>query len=1329
MAAPRAKVQARPGGSATTERPGGAPAAPGRGPRGTAARPPGRRRSALRSVPAAFGALLVLAALLVGVPALLLYGTRAVTAMGGVGHGGLWQSLSSPDNGQLFLWALVGIGWLGWGCFALSVLLEIPAQLRGRVARRLPAFGWSQRMAAGLVGAVIALLPVAGASFAATGPGQLTAAVAPAQLAAAPQYAAIAGAPAGAPTLALPAADPQSQQQQQQPGYTVRDSRPADSLWSIAERQLGSGERWQEIAKLNAGRVMDASGERFDADRPIQPGWQLLMPADAKPDGAAAGQSGGQQSQAGGQQGQSGQQGQHDATATVRSGDTLSAIAQRELGSSDDWQQLFDANKGVRAPDGETLTDPNALVPGMVLAIPGAPAAQPPAQAQAPAPTPAPVQQSAPAAPAPSAPTPSAPTPSAPAHPGAGGGTAPSAHPSAQPSEHPSARPSGAATGAGAAHQGGGPAAKEGAHRAAGDGDEPIGDYIPALAAAGIGVLLAAVLIGSVAHRRGAQQRARRPRHRIPLPTPPAAAFEAELRARQNSTGLDLLNRSLRTMARNVSRTGKRLPALAAVRVTTGGTVELHLAAAAVPIAPFRAAHAPNVWWCTADSTDLLSAQQAAKVPAPYPALVTLGTAADGAAVLADLETVRLLHLAGHPDDARGVLRTIALELAHSPLADRLSLHLVGFGEDLPVSEVVADRVHRYPSLETALAALEPRIAKARASLVEVGAAHPRDARSRGHADDAWVPEIVLSAQPPIGDVPSELGRLLDGRPRTCLAVVARAPERGAGPVARWTLPSTGQATLPGLNLSFQLQRLSDEQFGHWTELVTTSGSTAQHPAPSWTFDGEELEPADLPKPVPVLVGVSAGTAPFVGESLPEGLPEVGPRLIARVIGTGSSPFASVDPAAATAVPGGSGSGPAGSGPAGSGSVGGGAAGGGSGGSSGSTGSSGAARHSVNGLGRQANNGHPVAPATAVPVLPVLPVAPVVPVLPAVPVPPSLPPSVPDAAADAAPAAEPSAEPVPALTAAPAPVPEPAPTHDTAPPSVLPDPRVPLRPEPVPATPPGGTPTAGPATVRTDADDLLAILRSPEAHAIRTTPRIRLLGPVDVLGACGPTDPATVPALTELAAYLALHPGTGPAAADRALHPGDHARPDQALPATFTALAAWVGSDPDGRAFLRQDDQDSCAFAPTVTCDWDEFRSLYRRGMRSTSSTADSALAHALALVRGAPFAEAPDTGYGWAEAARQDMLAAIVDTAHELAARRLQYGDHRSAEAAVFRGLAVAPDVEMLHRDLFYAYASAGARDQLLKAVNRLDALSRRTGRSLDPDTVALLRDLLSSP
>ncbi|MFD9129223.1 bacterial transcriptional activator domain-containing protein, partial [Kitasatospora sp. NPDC059571] len=299
-------------------------------------------------------------------------------------------------------------------------------------------------------------------------------------------------------------------------------------------------------------------------------------------------------------------------------------------------------------------------------------------------------------------------------------------------------------------------------------------------------------------------------------------------------------------------------------------------------------------------------------------------------------------------------------------------------------------------------------------------------------------------------------------------------------------------------------------------------------------------------------------------------------------------------------------------------------------------------------------------------------------------------------------------------------VPEPQPTHDPAPDVAA----------PVEAAPPAG-PRSAPAP-RTDSADLLAILRSPEAHAGRSAPRVRLLGPVDVTGAAGRAEPAVLPHLTELAALLALRPGVEHGALDRALHPGAaHLEPNAALgtgplPAKLTGLAAWLGSSSDGRAYLT-DQAEGYTLAAAVTCDWDEFRGLYRRGMRSTSSTADAALAHALALVRGAPFAEAPAGAYGWAEAERQDMLAAIVDTAHELAARRLQYGDHRTAEAAIFRALAVAPDVELLHRDLFYAYASAGARDQLVRAVNRLDALSRRTGRDLDPDTVALLRDLLT--
>ncbi|MED7949503.1 LysM peptidoglycan-binding domain-containing protein [Streptomyces sp. BE303] len=1331
MAAPRAKDQTRAGRPAR-----GVPATPASG-RRPSSRPShrggsGGRRGRGGAVLAAIAALITLLGLLLGVPALLLYGTRAVADMGPLAPDGLGALLTSPDDGQLFLWLLVVVGWVGWACFALSVLLEIPAQLRGRVARRIPAFGWSQRAAAGLVGAVIALVPVAGSAFAAT-PERPQVATASVQAGAAAQRAALPAAQA-APSLA-PAADQQST-------YTVRDSRPADSLWSIAERQLGSGERWTEIAKLNDGRVMDDSGNRFDADRPIHPGWALVMPGDAKPDEAGTPAPAPAPAPATGttQAGTPASGAQGTGTVTVKPGDSLSVIAERELGDAEAWPKLFDANKGVQAPDGERLTDPDVVVPGMVLSLPGAAT---PAPAPAPAPEPAPAPAPAPAAEPAPAPVPPPPAPSTQVPAPAPATQAPAQTPA------PAQAPAPGQT----------PAQTPAAHAE----DAPSDDYTVALAASTVGVLLAAVMVGAVARKRGTQLRGRRPRHRIALPTAPAAAFEAELKARQDEAGLDLLDRALRSMARNTVRGGKRLPAVVAARITPGRTIELHLSGAAAPIAPFRAAHAPDIWWCAADSDGLLSRAQARKTAAPYPALVTLGSSPDGSVILADLETVRLLHLSGHPDDARDVLRTLALELAHSPLADRLHLHLVDLAEEIPISGPAAERIHRHPTLEAALAALGPRTAKARATLVAAEATSPREARSRGQADESWTPEIVLCGHQPGGDVPAELGRLLDGRPRTCVAVVTRAPERGTGPVARWTLPAIGQATIPGLHLTLELQRLTTGQYEQVAELLRAADDQTQHPAPAWTLDGpglDDLEPAELP-PVPVLVGVGASGGPSggflmgspdepdLGDGTGGDAPEAaGPRLLARVIGTGASPFAGTDPAAPAAA---------------NGSAGGSA----NGASAGSTVSAVPAlpaapavavppsaavavvpgpRHLVNGLGRQAATpaapagpaaGFPVGPdtgttsggedttqnlrvpdGTGTPTGAVAPVQPVTPVTPA-----------------------------PAPAGKPVPAPEPLPTHDPAPAPTGADPRLPARPEPSPGSPvpsvapvtePGPTavaPVARTTPGRSDSDDLLAILRSPEAHATRTAPRIRLLGPVDVAGTGGPAEPATVLRLTELAVYLALRPGADHHALDHDLHPGAaHLDPHPTaadarspLPEKLADLASWFGSSSDGRSFLVTDSSDGYAFAPAVTCDWDEFRGLYRRGMRSTSATADAALAHALALVRGAPFAEAPPAAFGWAESERQDMIAAIVDTAHELAARRLQYGDHRSAEAAVFRGLAVAPDVELLHRDLFYAYASAGARDQLLRAVNRLDALSRRTGRDLDADTVALLRDLLA--
>lgn len=58
--------------------------------------------------------------------------------------------------------------------------------------------------------------------------------------------------------------------------------RPGDSLWRIAERELGSGFRWREIYRLNEGRRFH-DGRSLTDPRLIYPGWVLDLPDEHRP--------------------------------------------------------------------------------------------------------------------------------------------------------------------------------------------------------------------------------------------------------------------------------------------------------------------------------------------------------------------------------------------------------------------------------------------------------------------------------------------------------------------------------------------------------------------------------------------------------------------------------------------------------------------------------------------------------------------------------------------------------------------------------------------------------------------------------------------------------------------------------------------------------------------------------------------------------------------------------------------------------------------------------------------------------------------------------------
>ena len=304
-------------------------------------------------------ALVVLGALTVGVPWLLV-----ATVGNPYPAEGLSLSGRLTDNAILGLLAV--LGWIVWAQLVVCVLIEVIAEVRhalGRSAEWLTnvpgTFNGQQQIARLLVQTVVAAVVGTGVTHPVVAGS--TAVVA------APRVAASAhGASAESPKL------PSRKAQEVAVGR-------GDTLWSLAERHLGAGERWREIAELNAGRTM-VDGQRFAQAETIQPGWRLLVPTVE------------------------GSSGHDEGNVIVERGDTLWDLSEEEYGEGQRWPRLYRANR-------EEIADPDLIFPGQVLDVPGQrqPQEQPPER-----PSRAPMHDERPGreAPAPAHPAPSTPSPS-----------------------------------------------------------------------------------------------------------------------------------------------------------------------------------------------------------------------------------------------------------------------------------------------------------------------------------------------------------------------------------------------------------------------------------------------------------------------------------------------------------------------------------------------------------------------------------------------------------------------------------------------------------------------------------------------------------------------------------------------------------------------------------------------------------------------------------------------------------------------------------------------------------------------------------------------------
>jgi LysM repeat protein len=288
---------------------------------------------------AGLGASLAILLLMVGTPALLL-ALGATPWHQNLRH--LGDLLTRPDDGTLALVVIAALAWIAWAVMAVSFLVEITAAVRGVSAPHLPAFGLPQHVAGHLVATAALLFIVAPtvAPMLAAPPAQAAPVADRPAVVVAPVAAAASPTPPVVSFVASPvvADDPG-------PATVEYQVRRGDSLWKIADEQLGDGTRYTEIVALN----QDALHGRPDF---IDPGLVLRLPGDAPTQAT-------------------GQTPADDETYVVQQGDTLWDIARDTLDDPTRYPEIVDASRSTLQPDGAQLRDPDLIRPGWKLTIPG----------------------------------------------------------------------------------------------------------------------------------------------------------------------------------------------------------------------------------------------------------------------------------------------------------------------------------------------------------------------------------------------------------------------------------------------------------------------------------------------------------------------------------------------------------------------------------------------------------------------------------------------------------------------------------------------------------------------------------------------------------------------------------------------------------------------------------------------------------------------------------------------------------------------------------------------------------------------------------------------
>lgn len=762
------------------------------------------------------GALIVLASILLGLPALLvaLGGNPLPRAVPSIDE--VRDALLTPDDGTLALTGARLLGWLVWAALSASIVTESISALRGVRVPILPALSLLQIGMRPLVIAALALFvaaPGATAPAASAAPSAITTVSASAPRAAAADATLTPTTPVVA---APPAIEPEHRRL-----YVVR---PGDTLWSIAEHHLGSGQDYHRIVDLNREHLSGG------ADC-LTPGMVLQLPATEPTSG-------------------DGEQADHAHHVVVETGDTLSALAAEHLGDAARWPEIYEASTRTVQPDGRRLSDPDLIHPGWLLNLPGSPGTEEQAQ-QAPTSITTVARSSAATSSAlgTQVDTPEQ-TPAQPEqHPGeagASGGAAAQSSP---------------ALGASVGVTMIGDAAGRAGPNTSGDrGDVPVdagrnapGDSVdgsktatdveqedaPAWLLEGIagsGALLGGALFLALTLRRRCQFRTRRPGRALAAPDPVMAPVEKTIQTRGRSAAptLEQLDQTLRRLGAACAATGAPVPAVAAVHLSGDGTA-VHLRQPTSLDSPWQDAGDGQHWFLPAETPMDSVGPAREDSPAPFPLLVSIGAADDGSAWLLNLEDLEVA-LTGQVEYVQDLARYLAAEVAVNPWSTGVRLDCVGIA-----SEVAPMNPTRVRVADTD--ALEDLVADVVSMIDRVGQGQVPTARVRHDGEDTWPARLVLLSSD--GSAPAataQLRQLLAQHPGSTSAALIIHSETASDTALQIDATAQGLIRIPAAGLDLVGVGLTADEAAGCAALLAHARTETDVPMPAASTDVGEHE-------------------------------------------------------------------------------------------------------------------------------------------------------------------------------------------------------------------------------------------------------------------------------------------------------------------------------------------------------------------------------------------------------------------------------------------------------------------------------------------------------